>query len=76
MGWSFTSDKGKDRSPKQLNKERMKSNLKDLMYTRNRPLCANGRRKFGGETPMHNRSVVKTFYNIDIVSEWLLRSSG
>jgi hypothetical protein len=76
MGWSFTSDKGKDCSPEKLNKERMKSNLKALRYTRKRPLYADGRRQFGGESPMHSRSVVKTFYNKDIVSEWLLRSSG
>jgi hypothetical protein len=54
----------------------MKSNLKDLRYTRKRPLYADGRRQLGGEPPMHSRSVVKTFYNRDIVSEWLLRSSG
>jgi hypothetical protein len=76
MGWSFTSDKGKDCSPEQLNKERMKSNLKALRYTRKRPLYADGRRQLGGESPMHNRSVVKTFYNRDTVSEWLFRSSG
>jgi hypothetical protein len=76
MGWSFTSNKGKDYSPEQLNKERIKSNLKALMYTRKRPLYVDGRRQFGGESPMHIRSVVKTFYNKDIVSKWLLRSLG
>jgi hypothetical protein len=35
-----------------------------------------GFKQLGAEPPMHNRSVVKTFYNRDIVSEWLLRSSG
>jgi hypothetical protein len=35
-----------------------------------------GFKQLGTEAPMHNRSVVKTFYNKDIVSEWLLRSSG
>jgi hypothetical protein len=69
MGWSLTSDKGKDCSPEHLNKECMKSNLKALRYTRKRPLYADGRRQLGGEPPMHNRSVVKTFYNRDIVSE-------
>jgi hypothetical protein len=47
----------------------MKSNLKALRYTRKRPLFADGRRQLGGEPPMHNRSMVKTFYNRDIVSE-------
>jgi hypothetical protein len=65
----------KDCSPKQLNKERMKSNLKALRYTRKRPLYADGRRQLGGEPPIHSKSVVKTFYNKDIVSKWLLRSS-
>jgi hypothetical protein len=54
----------------------MKRNLKALRYTRKRPLYADGRRQLGGEPPMHSRSMVKTFYNRDIVSEWLLRSSG
>jgi hypothetical protein len=76
MGWSSTSDECKDCYPKQLNKERMKSNLKALRHTRKRPLYAYGRRQLGGEPPMHNRSVVKIFYNRYIVSEWLLRSSG
>jgi hypothetical protein len=49
----------------------MKSNLKDLRYTRKRPLYADERRQLGREPPMHNRSVVKTFY---IISEWLLRT--
>jgi hypothetical protein len=75
MGWSSTSDECKDCSLEQLNKERMKSNLKALRYTRKRPLYADGRRQLGGEPPMHNRRVMKTFYNKDIVSEWLLRSS-
>jgi hypothetical protein len=75
-GLEFTSDECKDYSPEQLNKERMKSNLKALRYTRKRPLYADGRRQLGGEPPMHSRSVVKTFYNRDIVSKWLLRSSG
>jgi hypothetical protein len=76
MGWSFTSDKGKDCSLEQLNKERMKSNLKALRYSRKRPLYVDGRRQFGGESPMHNISVVKTFYNKDTVSKWLLKSLG
>jgi hypothetical protein len=33
-----------------------------------------GFKQFGAEPPMHSRSVVKTFYNRDIVSEWLLRT--
>jgi hypothetical protein len=61
MGWSTTSDECKDCSPEQLNKERMKSNLKALRYTRKRPLYADGRRQHGGEPPMHSRSVVKFF---------------
>jgi hypothetical protein len=35
-----------------------------------------GFKQLGGEPPMHNKSVVKTFYNRDIVSEWLLRTPG
>jgi hypothetical protein len=54
----------------------MKSNLKALRYTRKRTLYADERRQLGGEPPMHSRSVVKTFYNRDIVSEWLLRTPG
>jgi hypothetical protein len=54
----------------------MKRNLKALRYNRKRTLYADGRRQLGGEPPMHSRSMVKTFYNRDIVSEWLLRSSG
>jgi hypothetical protein len=69
IGWSSTSDECKDCSPEQLNKERMKSNLKALRHTRKRPLYADGRRQLGGEPPMHNRSMVKTCYNRDIVSE-------
>jgi hypothetical protein len=69
MGWSSTSDECKDCSPEQLNKERMKSNLKALRYTRKRPLHAYGRRQLGGEPPMHSRSVVKISYNRDTVSE-------
>jgi hypothetical protein len=33
-----------------------------------------GFKQLGAEPPMHNRSVVKNFYNKDIVSEWLLRT--
>ena len=51
-----------------LNKERMKSNLKALRNTKKRPSYADGRRQLGGEPPMHSRSVVKIFYNKDIVS--------
>jgi hypothetical protein len=69
MGWISTSDKCKECSPEQLNKERMKSNLKALRHTRKRPLYADGRRQLDGEPPMHNISLVKTFYNKDIVSE-------
>jgi hypothetical protein len=69
MGWSSTSDECKDCSPEQLNKERMKRNLKALRHTRKRPLYVDGRRQLGGESTMHNRSVVKIFYNRDIVSE-------
>jgi hypothetical protein len=72
----FTSDECKDCSLEKLNKEHMKSNLKALRYNRKRPLYADGKRQLGGEPPMHNKSVVNTFYNRDIVSEWLLRSSG
>jgi hypothetical protein len=68
MGWSSTSDECKDCSLEQLNKERMKSDLKALRHTRKRPLYADGRRQLGEEPPMHSRSVVKTFYNSDIVS--------
>jgi hypothetical protein len=68
MGWSSTSYECKECSLKQLNKENMKRNLKALRYTRKRPLYANGRRQLGGKPPMHNRSVVKIFYNRDIVS--------
>jgi hypothetical protein len=69
MGWSSTLDECKDCSPEQLNKERMKSNLKDLRHTRKRPLYADGRRQLGGKPPMHNRSMMKIFYNRDIESE-------
>ena len=72
----FTSDECKDYSPNKLNKEHMKRNLKALRYTKKRPLYANERRQLGGEPPMHNKSVVKTFYNRDIISRWLLRRSG
>jgi hypothetical protein len=51
-----------------LNKEHMKRNLKTLRHTEKRPLHANRRRQLGGEPPVHNRSVVKIFYNRDIVS--------
>jgi hypothetical protein len=47
----------------------MKRNLKALRHTRKRPLYVDGRRQLGGEPPMHTRSVVKTFYNMDILSE-------
>jgi hypothetical protein len=47
----------------------MQSNLKALRHTRKRPLYADGRRQLGGEPPMYSRSVVKIFYNKDIVSE-------
>jgi hypothetical protein len=69
MGWSSTSNECKNCSLEKLNKVRMKSNLKALRHTRKRPLYEDGRRQLGGEPPMHNRSVVKTFYNKDIVSE-------
>jgi hypothetical protein len=68
MSWSSTSDECKECSPEKLNKERMKSNLKTLRHTRKRPLHADKRRQLGGEPPVHNRSVVKIFYNRDIVS--------
>jgi hypothetical protein len=54
----------------------MKSNLKALRYAKNKTLYADERRQLDGEPPMHNISVVKTFYNRDIVSEWLLRTLG
>jgi hypothetical protein len=69
MSWSSTIDECRDYSPKKLNKQCMKSNLKDLRYTIKRPLYAYGRRQLGGEPPMHRRSVVNIFYNRDIVSE-------
>jgi hypothetical protein len=47
----------------------MKRNLKDLRYTKKTPLYADEKRQLGGEPAMHNRSMVKNFYNIDIVSE-------
>jgi hypothetical protein len=43
-------------------------NLKTLRHTRKRPLYADGKRQLGGEPPVHSRSVVKIFYNRDIVS--------
>jgi hypothetical protein len=49
----------------------MKSNLKDSRYTRKRSFYADERRQLGREPPMHNKSVVKTFY---IISEWLLKT--
>ena len=73
MGWSSTLGECKECSPEKLNKERMKRNLKTL---RHRPLHADRRRQLGGEPPMQNRSMVNTFYNIDIVLEWLLRRLG
>jgi hypothetical protein len=69
MGWSSTSDECKDFSPKKLNKEHMKRNLKALRHTRKRPLYPDKRRQLGGEPPMHSKSVVNIFYNRDIVSE-------
>jgi hypothetical protein len=54
----------------------MKRNLKALRYTRKRTLYADERRQLGGEPPMHSRCVVKTLYNRDIVSEWLLITPG
>ena len=68
MGWSSTLDECKDCSPEQLNKERMKSNLKTLRHTKKIPLYADRRRQLGGEPPVHNKSMVKSFYHIDIVS--------
>jgi hypothetical protein len=62
MGWSSTSDECKDCSPEKLNKKRIKRNLKALRHTRKRPLYVYGIRQIGGEPPMHNKSVVKTFY--------------
>jgi hypothetical protein len=35
-----------------------------------------GFKQLGAEPLMHSRSVVKTFYDRDSVSEWLLRSLG
>jgi hypothetical protein len=35
-----------------------------------------GFKQLGVQPVMHNRSVVKTFYDRDSVSEWLLRISG
>ena len=75
MSCSSTSNKCKECSPEQLSKEHMKSNLKTLRHTRKRPLHADKRRQLGGEPPVHSRSVVKIFYNRDIVSRWLLSRS-
>jgi hypothetical protein len=69
MGWSSTSNECKDYSPKKLNKERMKRNLKALRHTRKRPLYVDRRTQLGREPPMHNISVVKNFYNKDIIPE-------
>jgi hypothetical protein len=44
MSWNSTSDECKECSPKKLNKERMKRNLKTLRHTRKRPLYADRRR--------------------------------
>jgi hypothetical protein len=35
-----------------------------------------GFKQIGAETLMHNRSMVKNFYDRDSVSEWLLGSPG
>ena len=75
MSWSSTSYECKECSPENLNKERMKSNLKTLRHTRKRPLHADRRRQLGGEPTVHSRSMVKIFYNKDIVSRWLLSRS-
>jgi hypothetical protein len=64
MSWSSTSDKCKEK----LNKECMKRNLKTLRHTKERPLYVDEKRKLSGEPPVHSRSVVKIFYNKDIVS--------
>jgi hypothetical protein len=48
----------------------MKRNLKDLRYTRKRPLYADAIRQLGREPPMHNRSVVKNFlYYIIMITQ-------
>jgi hypothetical protein len=47
----------------------MKRNLEALRHIKNIPLYADGRRQLGGKPPMHSRSMVKIFYNRDIVSE-------
>jgi hypothetical protein len=65
MGWSSTLDECKECSPKKLNKECMKSNLKTLRHTGKRLLYADGRRQL----PVHNKSMVKILYNRDIISE-------
>ena len=75
MGWSSTSDECKACSPEQLNKEHMKSNPKTLRHTGKRPLYTDGKRQLGGEPLVHSKSMVKIFYNRDIVSRWLLRRS-
>ena len=50
-------------------------------YTRKRPMYANIRTLYGfkqldAKYLIYNRSVVKTFYDKNNVSKWLLRSSG
>jgi hypothetical protein len=42
-------------------------NAKNVLY-RKRPLYADRRRQLGGEPQVHSRSMVKIFYNKDIVS--------
>ena len=76
MGWSLHQMNAKTVLQNNWTKKRMWRNLKVLRYTRRRLLYADGRRQLGGEPPMHSRSMVKTFYNKDIVSEWLLKSLG
>jgi hypothetical protein len=54
----------------------MKSNLKGLeVYQKEILVCKMKEDNLVEKPPMHSKSVVKTFYNKDIVSEWLLRSS-
>ena len=76
MSWSSTSDECKECSLEKLNKEAYEEKSQGFEAYQKRPLYADRRRQLGGESPMHNRSVVKTFYNRDTVSEWLFRSSG
>jgi hypothetical protein len=59
-----------------LNKEEYVEQPQGFEVYQEETLVCRWRRQLGAEPPMNSGSVVKTFYNIDIVSEWLLRSPG